>query len=91
MVKSLEVDSRIVGGKEVNPKYKLPYQVLVSVSQSDKREFHNLKSEIQTLKKKLCPQLLANFIHTFPAVQQARELLHVRGHHPQQGIFCISK
>ena len=23
---------RIVGGKEVNPKYKLPYQVLVSVS-----------------------------------------------------------
>ena len=24
--------SRIVGGKEVNPKYKLPYQVLVSVS-----------------------------------------------------------
>ena len=30
---------RIVGGKEVNPKYKLPYQVLVSVSLSN--QVHN--------------------------------------------------
>ena len=28
---------RIVGGKEVNPKHKLPYQVLVSVSLSNQK------------------------------------------------------
>ena len=32
---------RIVGGKEVNPKHKLPYQVLVSVSLSN--QVHNVE------------------------------------------------